>query len=173
MTRPNARCLSFAVAVMLVWGNAGYSGILSHWSFDANTLSTDGSGNITGAAEETGSHNASLGSGVGSATVAQGGPTFNSNTIPGTNSVTGQFGEALTLTGSNTAASGGGQFLMFPNLTELMQSGCAPRYTVSLWLKTTTTNTQSFTVLSDWGNSAMNPGRFAYGWGFQFTSGNP
>jgi len=173
MIRPNALCLCFAVAVVLVWGTAGYSGMISHWSFDANTLSTDGGGNITGAAEETGSHNASLGSGVGSATVAQGGPTFNSNTIPGTNSVTGQFGEALTLTGSNTAASGGGQFLMFPNLTELMQSGGAPSYTVSLWLKTTTTNTQSFTVLSDWGNSATNPGRFAYGWGFQFTSGNP
>src|SRR5262249_47847959 len=115
------------------------AGLISHWSFDANTLSHDGSGNITGASEDTGHHNASLGTGVGSATVAQGGPTFNSNTIPGSNSVAGKFGDGLTLSGSDTAAGGGGQFLMFPNLTELMTANSgpgAPSYTVSYWLKT-------------------------------------
>ena len=108
---------------------------------------------------------------VGSATVANGGPTFNSNTIPGTNSVAGQFGEALTLNGFNNAAGGGGQFLMFPNLTELMFAAGAPNYTVSYWLKTTTTNQHQFTIMSDWGNAANNPGRFTYGYGINFTSG--
>jgi hypothetical protein len=159
------------MAVLSQWASAGYAGMISHWSFDANTLSYDGSGNITGAAEEGGNHNASLGAGVGSASVANGGPTFNSNTIPGANSVVGQFGEALTLTGFNNAAGGGGQFLMFPNLTELMFSAGAPSYTISYWLKTTTTNQQQFTIMSDWGNAASNPGRFTYGYGINFASG--
>ena len=171
MMRRNTLCLSLAMSVLSLWASAGYSGMISHWSFDANTLSHDGSGNIIGAADQGGNHNASLGAGVGSATVAQGGPTFNSNTIPGTNSVAGQFGEGLTLTGLNNAAGGGGQFLMFPNLTELMVANGAPNYTVSYWLKTTTTNQQQFTILSDWGNAASNPGRFTYGYGINFASG--
>src|SRR6476620_8284941 len=171
MIRRNALCLSIAMAVLLLSASAGYSGMISHWSFDANTLSHDGSGNITGAAAEGGNHNASLGAGVGSAPVANGGPTFNSNTIPGTNSVAGQFGEGLTLNGFNNAVGGGGQFLMFPNLTELMFSAGAPSYTVSYWLKTTTTNQQQFTIMSDWGNAANNPGRFTYGYGINFASG--
>jgi hypothetical protein len=171
MIRRNALCLSFAIAVLSLWASASYSGIIAHWSFDANTLSFDGSGNITGAADEGGNHNTSLGASVGSATPANGGPTFNSNTIPGTNSIAGQFGEGLTLSGSNNFAGGGGQFLMFPNLTELMVAGGAPNYTVSYWLKTTTTNQQQFTILSDWGNAASNPGRFTYGYGINFASG--
>src|SRR3954447_5414269 len=164
-------CLTAPPAV-LIWSNFVFGAtIVAHWSFDANTLSYDGSGNIIAAADATGNHNASLGAGVGSATAAQGGPTFNSNTIPGTNSAPGQFGEALTLTGSNTAAAGGGQFLMFPNLTELMTAAGAPSYTVSYWLKSTTTNQQQFTIMSDWGNAATNPGRFTYGYGINFASG--
>src|SRR6187551_817895 len=111
MIRRTAICLYFALAVLSLEATAGYAGMIAHWSFDANTLSQDGGGNIIGAADEGGSHNASLGAGVGSASVANGGPTFNSNTIPSTNSVPGQFGEGLTLTGSNNFAGGGGQFL--------------------------------------------------------------
>jgi hypothetical protein len=164
-------CLLSLPAVLVSSNFARAATIVAHWSFDANTLSHDGSGNITAAAEQTGNHNASLGAGVGSATVAQGGPTFNANTIPASNSVAGQFGEALTLSGSNTAAGGGGQFLMFPNLTELMTAAGAPSYTVSYWLQTTTTNQQQFMIMSDWGNAATNPGRFTYGYGINFASG--
>jgi hypothetical protein len=147
---------------------------IAHWSFDSTSLSHDGSGNIIGAADATGNHNASLGSGVGSASVANGGPTFNSNTIPGSNSVAGRFGEGLTLSGNNNNAGGRGQFLEFPNLTELMTANSAPgasSYTVSYWIKTTTTNQHQFTVLSDWGNSGVNPGKFTYGFGFGVASG--
>jgi hypothetical protein len=162
-----------AAALMIGVHSAG-GATIAHWSFDSNTLSTDGSGNITGAADATGNHNATLGTGVGSATVANGGPTFNSNTIPGSNSIAGQFGQALTLTGMNNAAGGGGQFLMYPNLTELMTASSAagaPSYTVSYWINTTTTNAHQFTIMGDWGNAATNPGRFTYGYGFQFTAG--
>ena len=173
MKRSNTRCISLGLSMLLASSTATYAGMIAHWSFDANTLSNDGSGNITGAADQGGAHNATLGAGVGSASVANGGPAFNSNPIPGSNSVAGQFGEALTFNGFNNAAGGGGQFLMFPNLTELMVSGGSPNYTVSYWLKTTTTNQHQFTIMSDWGNSATNPGRFTYGYGVNFASGNP
>src|SRR3954454_3967781 len=101
MMRRNAICLSLALAALSLWATAGHAGMIAHWSFDANTLSQDGGGNIIGAADEGGNHNASLGAAVGSASVANGGPTFNSNTIPAGNSVAGQFGEALTLNGFN------------------------------------------------------------------------
>ncbi len=159
-----------ACAVMVLGVAVGHAGVLAHWSFDTPTLSTDGSGNITGAADETGNHNAALGSGVGSGT----GNPYTSNTIPGTNSIAGQFGQGLTLTGFNTLAAGGGQFLTFPNLSELMTANSAPgapSYTISYWINTTTTNSQQFTVLGDWGNAGTNPGKFAYGFGFQFASG--
>jgi hypothetical protein len=171
MNRTKVLRFSCGLAALLVCSTASYAGMIAHWTFDANSLSFDGGGNITGAADQGGNHNASLGAGIGSASVANGGPTFNSNTIPGTNSVAGQFGEALTLNGFNNAAGGGGQFLMFPNLTELMIAAGAPSYTVSYWLKTTTTNQHQFTIMSDWGNAAPNPGRFTYGYGINFTSG--
>jgi hypothetical protein len=171
----------FGLAVVALSIHAGIAstakgGTIAHWSFDSSTLTTDGGGNITGAADSTGNHDATLGAGVGSASVANGGPTFNSNTIPGANSVAGQFGEGLTLTGNNNFAGGGGQFLMFPNLTELMTANSAPgapSYSVSYWIKTTTTNSHQYTILGDWGNAATNPGRFKYGFGFQFTTGVP
>jgi hypothetical protein len=162
----------FALLIWIVGTTFGHAATIAHWSFDADTLTLDGSGNIVGAADSTGNHNASLGAGVGSASAANGGPTFNSNTIPGTNSVAGQFGQALTLEGFNNNAGGRGQFLMFPNLTELMTANGAPGYTVSYWINTTTTNQHQFTVLSDWGNAASNPGRFTYGFGFNVSGGN-
>ncbi len=165
---------ALAAALLSATVSTVHAGIIAHWSFDTPTITTDGGGNITGAADSTGNHNASLGAGVGSASVANGGPTFNSNTIPGANSIAGQFGQGLTLTGSNNFAGGGGQFLMFPNLAELMTANSAPgapSYTVSYWLQTTTTNAHQFTMLGDWGNAGTNPGRFTYGFGFQFASG--
>jgi hypothetical protein len=169
---------SFLVlAALLVYGTHVHAGTIAHWSFDSSTLATDGSGNITGASDSTGSHNATIGMGVGSANgTTQGGPQFDSNTIPGGNSVAGKFGQGLTLTGFNNNDGGRGQFLEFPNLTELMTANSAagaPSYTVSYWLNTTTTNAHQFTVLGDWGNAAANPGRFTYGFGFQFNTGVP
>jgi hypothetical protein len=162
-------------AACLVLTTPARAALIAHWTFDAASLSTDGGGNIIGAADQTGNHNATLGTGVGSATVANGGPTFNSNTIPGTNSIAGKFGEALTLTGLNTAAAGGGQYLMFPQLYEIMSTAAPAGYTISMWINTTTTNAQQFTLLGSWGNAAAATGksRFTYGYGFQFASGTP
>ena len=153
-----------ASAALLTSAYAATTGTIAHWSYDTPTL-TIVSGNITGAADTTGNHNASAGAGLGSASVANGGPTFNSNPIPNSNSVPGQFGQALTLTGFNNAAGGGGQFLMFPELTELMAANGAPGYTVSMWIRTLNTSFNGFVGLSSWGNAASNPGRFAYGFG--------
>ena len=139
----------------------------AHWSFDAASLSFDLDGNITGASDTTGNHNAVNTEMTGSGT----GSPYTSTTIPGSASAVGQFGEGLTLMGNNNLAGGGGNFLTFPNLTELMVANGAPSYTVSYWLKTTTLNSHQFTVLSDWGNAASNPGRFTYGFGFQISSG--
>ena len=68
--------------------------------------------------------------------MATGGPdgmTLTSNAIPTTNSITGSFGDGLTLTGFNNAAGGGGQFLTYPKLAELMTAKYAgwPRATPS------------------------------------------
>src|SRR5262249_10093886 len=71
-------------------------------------------------------------------------------------------------------AGGGGQFLTYPSLSELMTANSAagaPSYTISYWLKTTTLNSQSFTVMSSWGNAATNPGAFSYGYGFDLNAG--
>jgi hypothetical protein len=162
--------LAAAVAgTCLVSKSAHAQTTISHWSFNSAGLTTDG-GNITGTAEQTGNHNATntvtAGSGAGS--------PYTSNPIPIANSVAGQFGEGLTLTGFNTVAGGGGQFMTFPNLTELMSpnsAGPTPSYSVSYWLKTTVTASQQFTILGDWGNALANPGRFTYGYGINFTGG--
>jgi hypothetical protein len=164
-----------ALAVFSLFITSAHAATIAHWSFDTSTLSTDGTGNIVGASDATGNHNATIGMGVGSANgTTQGGPQFDSNPIPGSNSIAGKFAQGLTLTGFNNNDGGRGQFLEFPNLTELMTANSAPgspSYTVSYWINTTTTNAQQFTVLADWGNAATNPGRFTYGYGFQFTSG--
>jgi concanavalin A-like lectin/glucanase superfamily protein len=174
MMKRLARYGLLSLVALILGTDVVQAATIAHWSFDASSLSHDGNGDIVGAADSTGNHNATLGSGVGSASVANGGPTFNSNTIPGSNSVAGQFGQALTLSGFNNNAGGRGQFLEFPNLTELMTANSAPgapSYTVSMWLKTTTPNQHQFTVLSDWGNAGANPGRFTYGFGFNVTGG--
>jgi hypothetical protein len=175
MMKRHLSCLMFAVLASAVGPTACQAATIAHWSFDASSLSHDGGGNIVGASEATGNHDATIGMGVGSGTGASGGPTFDSNPIPGTNSVAGKFGQALTLSGFTNKAAGGGQFLEFPNLTELMTAASAPgapSYTVSYWIKTAANApANQFTVLSDWGNSGVNPGKFAYGFGFNVTSG--
>lgn len=152
-----------------------HAALIAHWSFDTASLSTDVDGNITGAADATGNHNAVLGTGVGSASAANGGPTFTSNGIPGANSIAGKFGQGLTLQGFNNFAGGGGQFLMFPELLEIMSTAAPAGYTVSMWINTTTTAAHQFTLLGSWGNAAAATGksRFTYGYGFQFASGVP
>jgi hypothetical protein len=170
MQRGGTWMVVLAVAWISVPKLSVESATIAHWTFNTPSLTTS-AGNITGAADSTGNHNALLGASVGSASAANGGPTFNSTPIPVANSISGRFGQGLTLTGSNNFAGGGGQFLTFPNLTELMTASGAPSYTVSYWIQTTTTNAHQFTILSDWGNAATNPGRFTYGFGFQFTGG--
>ena len=59
--------------------------IFAHWSFDSDSLTKDGSGNITGVLDSTGNHNATVGSG----------------TFLSTDSVVGQFGEGLRFNGDN------------------------------------------------------------------------
>jgi hypothetical protein len=173
------RALSYltALAVLLTFVTQAHAATIAHWSFDSSTLTTDGTGNLVGASDATGNHNATIGMGVGSANgTTQGGPTFDSNPIPGSNSIAGKFNQGLTLTGFNNNDGGRGQFLEFPNLTELMTANSAPgspSYTVSYWINTTTTNAHQFTVLADWGNAATNPGRFTYGYGFQFNNNVP
>jgi hypothetical protein len=135
--------------------------VVSHWSFNSNTLTLDGSNNITVFGEQTGNHIATPGlGGTGGNTT---GFSFVSQPFPAaTSSITGQFGEGLKLAGNN--------FLLFNNLTELMQSAGAPNYTVSMWLKTETnggaTGTQ-FSTLANWGNKPVSAGptRFTYGFG--------
>jgi hypothetical protein len=168
--------ISFAVmALLMEIMSQAHAATIAHWSFDTSSLTTDGSSNIVGASDSTGNHNATIGMGVGSANgTTQGGPQFDSNPIPGSNSIAGRYGQGLTLMGFNNNDGGRGQFLEFPNLTELMTAASAPgapSYSVSYWINTTTTNAHQFTVLGDWGNAATNPGRFTYGYGFQFSSG--
>jgi len=146
-----------AGSVLAAVALADVESTVAHWSFDASTLTTIG-GEIRGVADLTGTHNASPGSGLGAAGLS-------SNPIPTSNSIAGQFGEGLSLTGFNTAGGGGGQFLMFPELTEIMAVSGAPSYTVSMWVNTAATAFNVFTDLSSWGNSSTTPGRFTYGFG--------
>jgi hypothetical protein len=153
-------CLASVAALALTAGSTQAQVIISHWSFDTSTLTVDGgTGDITGASDSTGLHNAVNTDPTGGA----GGTQYTSAAFPGSASVGGQFGEALTFTGDGTS----GNFMTFPNLTELMAASGAPSYTVSFWVNTTMTGNNNFTLLSNWGNSDVTPGRFTYGFGFQ------
>jgi len=168
---PRFAALATLAAALLTVGSASAQSVVAHWSFDAPTLTTSG-GNITGISDQTANHNMSVGATTGSG----GGCPCNSLAIPSTNSITGKVGEGLTLTGSSTLAAGGGMFLTYPNFNELstvLSAPGAPSYTVSYWLNTTTTNAQQYTILSDWGNAAGNPGRFTYAFGLTFTGTTP
>jgi fibronectin-binding autotransporter adhesin len=114
---------------------------IAHWSFDAASLSID-SGNITNFADSTGNRDAYV-------TPNPIGPNARvSAAFPAADSVAGKFGEALRFNGDN--------FLVFSNLTELMQSSGNPSYTISMWVRwlnpTAPVGNTCYRTLSDWGN---------------------
>src|SRR5688500_18744140 len=112
--RVTRSAVAAAIVITMLGVTASARGaVVAHWSFDSGTLTLDGGGNITGVADQTGNHNATVQNGV----------------FPGTDSVTGQFGQGLRFNGNNN--------LQFANLTELMQANGAPSYTVSLWIQWT------------------------------------
>lgn len=160
MTKRKLGKLFSAIAAVLVMGSSASiscANTVAHWSFDTATLSTDGGGNITGVAETTGNHDATVGNG-----------TF----VAASDSVTGKFGEAIRFNGDNN--------LQFANLTELMQTAGAPSYTVSMWVQWPTAisapeGASPFATLSDWGNggsgTADDTVRFAYAFGPHGNSG--
>ncbi|MEX2306910.1 MAG: PEP-CTERM sorting domain-containing protein [Pirellulales bacterium] len=140
--------------------------LVSHWSFDTATLSTSGA-NITAAADATGNHNAMVSaSGYGGATGMQ---NVSQPFVTATASVTGQFGQGLRFSGNN--------FMVYPNLTELMTAAGAPSYSISMWVQwlnpTPPPTSQPFATMGDWGLAAANSGvagsssRFVYGFGIQ------
>lgn len=106
----------------------------------------------------------SIGANVGGANGISG--TRNSTAIPSSQSVTGAFGQGLVLTGDGAS----GNFLMFPNLTELMQADAPTGYTASMWVKTTSSTFQPYASgLADWGN-ASGGNRFSYAFGVNSSS---
>jgi hypothetical protein len=132
---------------------------VAHWSFDSATLTLN-SGNIVGAADATGNHNATVSAtGFGGAT----GDQFVSTAFnAAASSVAGRFGQALRFNGDN--------YLVFNNLTELMAASGAPSYTISMWINAATGSLSSalpFATLGNWGhtNAAAGPTRFVYAFG--------
>ena len=152
---------SLAVVALAMGGMLSVAPVLraqttiAHWSFDSGTLSFDGRGNISGAADSTGNHNASVSvSGLGSAPA--------SATFASSDSVSGKFGQALEFNGNN--------YMVFNNLTELMAANGAPSYTISLWVNSTyNNNIAEFAVMSSWGNAAAGNGATKYQFGFGFA----
>ncbi len=86
--------------------------------------------------------------------------------IPAAQSVSGRFAEALTLTGNGTS----GNFLIYSNLTELMAASAPAGYTVSMWVRTTSSTIQSYASgLADWGNASTG-NRFIFTFGLNNTT---
>ena len=116
---------------------------IAHWSFDTPTLTING-GNITAADDAVGSHDAMV-SGTGVRNVAASGPF-----VAVRDSVAGQFGQGLRFNGDN--------YMIYPDLTELMQSNGAPSYSVSMWVKWTNATdpvgNSVYRTMSNWGNAA-------------------
>jgi hypothetical protein len=130
---------------------------VAHWSFDTDTLTLEG-GNIAAAADSAGNHDASvLATGVGAA-----GP---STPFLASDSVAGPFGQGLRFNGDN--------YMVFDNLTELMQSAGAPSYTVSLWINWQNAappgGPTPFQTFSTWGNgpngTPNDTARYSYAFG--------
>jgi hypothetical protein len=161
---PKAALLIIGIVSLFGWMTRSVEAqtTVAHWSFDTATLTTAG-GNITAVADQTGNHHATPGlGGTGGAT----GTTHLSQPFPlATSSVTGQFGEGVRFAGNN--------FLLFNNLTELMEGAnpsLAPSYTVSMWFRTETAGAavgSAYAHLGNWGNQPVSAGatRFAYGFG--------
>jgi hypothetical protein len=131
------------IAALLASAQAARGAVIAHWSFDTGTITTDGSGNVLTAADETGTHNAT-GVRNGTATSA---------------SVSGPFGNALQLNNTSGAQTANNAYMSFPNLTELMGS-TGVSFTVSAWIKTVNTADNN-TIIGDWGN-APSGDRFIY-----------
>jgi len=121
-----------------------HGAVIAHWSFDASTITTDGSGNVLTASDDTGVHNAT-GVRNGTATSA---------------SVAGQFGTALQLNNTAGAQAANNAYMTFPNLTELM-GATGPNYTIAAWVNTVNTADNN-TILGDWGNAPAGTDRFIY-----------
>ena len=145
-----ANVYTFAVLIFFAMASSAHGAVIAHWSFNSASNTTDGGGNITGVADQTGNHNATVGNGVFLASDA----------------VSGQFGEGLRFNGDNN--------LVFPNLSELMQSNGAPSYTVSMWVQWPATaaapgGATPFATLANWGNGPAGTAgvnsRFTYGFG--------
>jgi hypothetical protein len=150
--------LAAAAGALTAQPAAAQTGV-AHWSFDSATLTIDG-GDIIGVADRTTNHNATPGfGGTGGGT----GTTHLSQSFPlATSSVVGQFGNALRFNGDN--------FLLFDNLTELMEANGAPSFSVSMWFKTEDAGGavgSPYATLGNWGNepAATGPTRFTYGFG--------
>jgi len=148
-----------AIAILAISIAPVHAGTVANWSFDSGTLTVD-SGNIVGAADATGNHNASVTTtGYGGAT----GDQFVSAAFDAaTSSVAGQFGEALRFNGDN--------YMVFNNLTELMAANGGPSYTISMWVKAPAGSLSGgipFATLGNWGHTsvAAGPTRFAYAFG--------
>ncbi|HEX2476031.1 MAG TPA: LamG-like jellyroll fold domain-containing protein [Lacipirellulaceae bacterium] len=116
---------------------------IAHWSFDTPSLTVNG-GNITAVDDVVGSHDASV-SPTGVRAVAASAPFVASR-----DSVAGQFGQGLRFNGDN--------YMIYPDLTELMQSSGAPSYSVSMWVKwlnaAAPVGNTVFRTMSNWGNAA-------------------
>lgn len=132
--------------------------VIAHWSFDTPTLSYDGGGNIVGAADSTGNHNAFVDTTTGIGTANSG--VNPSGAFAGSDSVSGAFGQGIMFNGNN--------YLEYPELTELMTSAGAPSYTISLWLNipSTVTPGNAYETMSDWGNAASTSTTSKYVYGF-------
>jgi hypothetical protein len=141
------------IAALVLTAEVAHSAVIAHWSFDISTVTTDGSGNVLTAADDTGIHNAT-GVRNGTATSA---------------SVAGQFGTALQLTNTAGAQAANNYYMTFANLTELM-GPAGPSYTIAAWVNTTNTADNN-TILGDWGNAAAGTDRFIYWFSVNNSSG--
>jgi hypothetical protein len=140
------------MALLVLMNEVAHGAVIAHWSFDTSTITTDGSGNVLTAGDDTGIHNAT-GVKNGTATSA---------------SVPGPFGNALQLNNTAGAQAANNVYMSFPNLTELM-GPAGPSYTVAAWVNTLNTADNN-TILGDWGN-APSGDRFIYWFSVNNSSG--
>lgn len=145
--------------------------VISHWSFDTPTLTSDGSGNITGAANSTGNHDAFVDTTTGVGTANSG--VNPSGTFAASDSVSGAFGQGIMFNGNN--------YLEYPELTEL--AGPNVSFSISFWLllPASVSSPSSYWTMSDWGNGASSGSnaKYVYDFGpngatgtrFQFRTG--
>jgi hypothetical protein len=139
-------CAALATGFCLLAIAATRGGVIAHWSFDSNSITTDGNGHVLSAIDLSNTRDA---------TTTSNGTAF----IDSTNAA--PFGQGITL--HNTPGqqqTANNAYMSFANLTELMgPSGGS--YSVAAWFKTATSSANS-TILADWGNAPVNTRRFDY-----------